>query len=303
MKALVTGSEGFVGTYLSKELAENGYEVIRCSLEGGDGFRKLDILDLKAVKEIIREERPDVIFHLAGQANVAYSWKNPQLTMNLNINGILNVLEAVRDHAPESIVIGAGSSDEYGVLGENGKNVTEDTPLNPVTPYAISKVAQEKAAFCYAKANHLDVRMVRCFNLCGVGQGKGFMIPDFASGIAEIEAEKSKELLVGNLDSARDFTDVRDAARAYRLIAEKGKAGEVYNICSGKAYTAREILNMLIDMAKCEIIVKQDPSRMRPSDTPVVYGSNTKMKIETKWNAEHGLKDTIQECLRFWRAV
>jgi len=301
MKAMVTGSEGFVGSALCLELEQNGYEVIRCSLEGGPGFFQLDVLDKEQVRCMVDQQQPDVIFHLAGQANVALSWKRPQLTMDLNVNGMVNLLEAVREVRHSIRVVGAGSSDEYGVMGQNGENVTEDSSLNPVTPYAISKMAQEKMAFVYGSAYDLNVCMVRCFNLCGPGQAKGFMIPDFASGIAEIENGIRSELPVGNLESSRDFTDVRDAARAYRYIGEKGKSGEVYNLCSGKAYSAGQILKVLCDMSKVPVAVRQEASRMRPSDTPVVYGNHAKLTGQTGWEPVYSIEETLKEILDYWR--
>ena len=198
-------------------------------------------------------------------------------------------------------VITIGSSDEYGSLGERGANVTEDMPVNPMTPYAISKSAQDKFAQLYNKAYGMNVCMIRFFNLVGPGQAKGFMVPDFASGIVEVEKGEKDYLSVGNLESARDFTHVRDAVRAVRLVAEKGHAGEIYNICSGKTYTAQQILDKLVSMANAKIEVRQDPARMRPSDTPVVCGNHDKLTAHTGWQPELGMDTVLSEVLNYWR--
>ena len=300
MRALVTGSEGFIGRHLCAELEANGCEVIRCDITGS--AERLDITDAGAVQNTLGRFAPDVIFNLAGQANVGLSWKRPQLTVELNTVGFLNILEAVRTSGGKTRVIAMGSADEYGKLGEKGGNVTEDMPLSPMNPYAVSKQAQEQFAAMYARSFGLDVCIVRQFNLAGAGQARGFMIPDFASGIAEIEAGKREYLSVGNLESARDFTHIRDACRALRLIAEKGRAGEPYNICSGRAYKAQEILDRLVSMASVPIEVRPDPARMRPSDTPVIRGSRAKLTADTGWEPELTIDDILTDALGYWRS-
>ena len=301
MKALITGSEGFIGTHLSRELEEHGYDVVRCSLAGGEGFTAMNILDPEMVSKVIADTCPDILINMAGQANVGLSWKKPQLTVSLNTIGLINVLEAVRSVNPEMRVIAVGSSDEYGSLEERGANVTEDIPIKPITPYAISKAAQENFAQLYNRAYGMNICMIRLFNLGGPYQGKGYMISDFASGIADVEAGKKEFLSVGNLESARDFTHVRDAAKACRLIAEKGHTGEIYNVSSGTTHTAQEVLDLLLAMANKEIQVKQDPARMRPSDTPVVCGNHDKLTAHTGWIPEYSMEDILKDSLEYWR--
>ena len=198
-------------------------------------------------------------------------------------------------------LITIGSSDEYGSLREHGVNVSEDYPVNPLTPYAISKQSQELFAQLYVKNYGLSICMVRQFNLAGAGQAKGFMISDFASGIAEIEAGKREYLSVGNLESSRDFTHVKDACRAIRMLAENGHSGEVYNICSGVTHKGRDILDQMKSMAKVPIEVRQDLSRMRPSDTPVVCGNHEKLTNHTGWLPELGLNQMLTDALNYWR--
>lgn len=301
MKALITGSSGFYGAHLCTELKANGYEVIKCDLIESEDTISMDIMNQEMIQKILMEYKPDVLINMAGQANVALSWKKPQLTIQLNTVGMINILEAVRAVNPNIKVIAIGSSDEYGNLKEHGTNVTEDMPVNPITPYAISKQAQELFSQLYVKNYKMNVCMVRQFNLGGAGQAKGFMIPDFASGIAEIEAGKREYLSVGNLESARDFTHVKDACRAIRLIAEKGHAGEIYNISSGVTHTAQEVLNKLINMATVSIEVRQDPSRMRPSDTPVICGNHNKLSSHTGWEPQQGIDDILKDALDYWR--
>lgn len=301
MKALITGSEGFVGHYLRKELEENGYEVTGLDIQAGDHTIQADLLDAESIRVIIEKVKPDVIIHLAGQANVGRSWKIPQKTMEINTIAPINLLEAVRTTCPQAHIVLVGSSDEYGNLGKAGALVSEEQLVDPATPYAVSKVAQENMARVYAKAYGLHICMTRSFNHGGAGQMPGFLIPDFASGIVKVERGEATSLKVGNLTSKRDFTHVKDVVRAYRLIAEKGKAGEVYNVGSGVAYSAQEILDKLISMARCPIPVEQDPARMRPSDTPVICCDNRKLMQDTHWETHYTLDDILEDVLEFFR--
>lgn len=301
MKILLPGCAGFIGTHLSAELNSAGHEVVKCDLRGSDDTLSMDIMDQGRIQNVLEEYRPDVIINMAGQANVGLSWTKPQLTVQLNTIGMINILEAVRAVDQKIKVIAVGSSDEYGSLKERGTNVTEDTPINPMTPYAVSKQAQELFAQLYVRSFDMDICMIRMFNLGGSGQSKGFMISDFASGIAKIETGKKTYLSVGNLESARDFTHVRDACRAIRLIAEKGKTGEIYNICSGVTHTAQEVLDKLIGMAGKSIEVRQDPARMRPSDTKVVCGNHDKLTAHTGWRPELDLDRILKDALDYWR--
>ena len=283
MRALITGSEGFVGKYLRAELEENGYDVTGLDLAAGEKTVAVNLLDAAAVDALLQEMRPEVIFHLAGQANVGLSWKIPAKTLEINIIAAVNLMEAARKHCPECVLVLVGSSDEYGNLKEKGVSVNEETETQPGTPYAISKIAQEQMGKAYAKAYGMRICMTRSFNHGGAGQKTGFMIPDFASGIVKVERGEADCVSVGNLASRRDFTHVKDIVRAYRLIAEKGKAGEIYNVGSGVTWSAQEVLDRLIGMAKVPIPVRQDPARMRPSDTPVICCDHTRLTKDTGW--------------------
>lgn len=301
MKALIAGSSGFIGSHLTAELKANKYEVIKCDLIKGDDIVAMNIMNQEMIYNVLKEYQPDILINMAGQANVGISWKKPQLTVELNTIGLINILEAVKDVDRSIRVIVIGSSEEYGNLKEIGANVIEDIPLKPITPYAISKQAQELFALLYVESYGMDVCMTRLFNLGGAGQMKGYMIADFSYGIANIEVGRSKHMSVGNLTSARDFTHVKDACRAIRLIAEKGHKGEIYNICSGITYTAQEVLDKLISMAKVDIDVVEDPTKMRPNDTPVVCGNHDKLTAHTGWHPELSLEQILEDALEYWR--
>lgn len=300
MKALITGSEGFVGRYLRAELAAHGYTAVGLDVQGG-AERIADLSDPAAAAEAVRACAPDAVFHLAGQANVALSWKEPALTFERNTLACVHLLEAVRAHAPAARVLLVGSSDEYGSLGERGARVSEETPLQPCTPYAVSKHAQEELAAVYARAYGLHVCCTRSFNHCGAGQRRGFLFPDLAAGIARVERGEADALRVGNLTSRRDYTNVRDIARAYRLLSERGEAGQVYNVGSGRAYSGQEILDLFLSFASRPVRVEQDEALLRPSDTPVVCCDRTKLSACTGWEPRIPPEETAREVLAEWR--
>lgn len=301
MRALITGSLGFVGTYLRAELERNGYEVTGLDIRSGDNTIQVDLMNAEQVKEVITRQKPDVIFHLAGQADVGRSWKIPQATIEINVIAAVNLMEAVRAYNSSVRMVMVGSSDQYGNLGAAGADVHEELEMKPQSPYAISKRAQEEMAKLYCKSYEMNICMTRSFNHGGAGQRIGFMIPDFASGIVKIERGELRTLSVGNLTSYRDFTHVKDVVRAYRLIAEMGHAGEIYNVGSGKTYSAQEVLNLLCSMAKCPIPVIQDPTRMRPSDTPKICCNHSKLTSHTGWEPAYSMEDIVRDTLDFYR--
>lgn len=302
MKALITGSQGFVGGYLRRELEDNGNEVIGLDICPGEQTVQADLLDVDCLRQLVRELQPDAVFHLAGQADVGRSWKIPQKTVEVNVIGTLNLLEAVRAYRKDVRILLVGSSDQYGDLGEAGQYVSETLTVNPQTPYAVSKQAQEELARVYVRAYGLHICMTRSFNHGGAGQREGFLIPDFASGVARVEKGLAKCLKVGDLTSRRDFTHVKDVVRAYRMIAEKGVPGEIYNVGSGKVHSAQEILDRLIAMAEGPIPVEQDPDKMRPSDTPVICCDRSKLTVHTGWEPEISLGMILRDALEEWRS-
>lgn len=301
-RALITGSQGFVGHYLRQELESYGYAVTGLDLQTGEGVVAADLLNGEQVQEIMAQVNPDAVFHLAGQASVSKSWSIPQKTVEINVIAAINLMEAMRVINPACRMVMVGSSDQYGNLGTAGNKVTEDLATNPQTPYAVSKMAQEEMARVYVRAYGMNICMTRSFNHGGAGQRKGFLIPDFASGIVAVERGKAPCLRVGNLTARRDFTHVRDIVRAYRLIAEKGRSGEVYNVGSGITYSAQEILHKLCALANCPIPVEQDPAKMRPSDTPVICCDHTKLTRDTGWESEIPMDTILCDVIQEWRS-
>ncbi len=303
MRALVTGIGGFVGKYLRLELQNNGYEVAGLDVRPEKDSLTVDLLDADSVKKAVADIKPETVFHLAGQADVGASWRIPQKTFEINVIAAVNLLEAVRNHASDAKIVLVGSSDEYGKLGKAGESVTEKTELRPQSPYAVSKMAQEELAKVYSRAYNMNICMTRSFNHYGPGQREGFLIPDFASGIVRVEKGLKRCLKVGNLDSRRDFTHVRDVVRAYRLIAEKGRPGEVYNVGSGITYSVKEILGKLLTLAECPVDVVNDPLKMRPSDTPVICCNHNKLTKDTGWEPELKMDDMLSEVLEKLREI
>lgn len=301
MRALITGGQGFVGRYLRQELEANGYEVVGLDLQEAPDTIQVDLLDPEQLKAVVSQTRPDAVFHLAGQADVAKSWKIPQKTMEINVIGAVNLMEAVRALDPAIRMVMVGSSDQYGNLGKAGQCVREALDTKPQTPYAVSKKAQEEMAQVYVRAYGMHICMTRSFNHGGAGQRLGFLIPDFAAGIVRVERGEADSLKVGNLSARRDFTHVKDVARAYLLIAEKGRPGEVYNVGSGVTYSAQEILDKLCAMARCPISVEQDPMKMRPSDTTVICCDHSKLTRDTGWEPQIPLETILWDTIQEWR--
>ena len=307
MRALVIGGGGFVGGYLINELKNNGYEVDATCLEnekiGADcAAHTLDILKKDDISAILDKVKPDIIFHLAAQSSVALSWKKPQLTAEINVIGAINLFEAVREYEGDPRVIVIGSGEEYGYISENSCPLKETEPLHPGNIYAATKDCQEMTAEIYARAYKLDIVMVRAFNHSGPKQDSIFVISDFCRQIADIEAGKKAPVIsVGNLSAMRDFTDVRDIVRGYRLLAEKGISGQIYNIGRGKAVTIQYILDTALSLSTAEITVERDEKRMRAADIPVIEPDITKINSDTGWKAEITVEQTIEDTLNYWR--
>ena len=308
-RALIIGAAGFVGSYLIDHIQKHcvwsivvtkmPQETMACP---GVDICDLDILAPEAIERLLEEQRPDYIFHLAAQSSVAVSWKNPGLTVDVNVKGSLNVLDAVRklDYKPRVLLIGSG--EEYGHVRENEVPVQEDNVLRPGNIYAATKACQNMVGAIYAQAYGMDVMMVRAFNHVGPNQSPIFVVADFCKQTAEIEAGlKEPVIKVGNLSARRDFSDVRDVVRAYVELMEKGKAGETYNVGSGNAVEIRKILDMILCRSKKEIRVEVEPSRMRPVDVPVIEADISKLKACTGWEQKITLEETIQDTLEYWR--
>ena len=296
MRALITGAEGFVGLHLIQELMSQGHEVGATHLLGfglefpGVQSFHLDILDKARVSEVIGLFKPDVIFHLAGISDPKYSISHPEETMEVNFVGTKNILENC-----SCKVLLIGSSEVYGIPAS--LPLLESSPVNPLTPYARSKLSVEEYALNQAKQTIL----VRSFNHIGPGQREDFVCSAFARQVAEIENGREPIIYVGNLEAKRDFTDVRDIVKAYSLAVDFCNVNEPYNICSGKVYQIREILDMLIRLSGIDIVVKHDEARMRRSDIPIVQGDCTKFRKTTGWRPDIDIEDSLKSILQYWR--
>lgn len=308
MKALIIGGAGFVGGYLIRELNGSGWEVHATRLPDENlseicCSHFLNILEKESVKPLLDEVMPDVVYHLAAQSSVSVSWKKPQLTAEINIIGTINILEAMREAKKQDIrLILIGSGEEYGFIRHEACPISENEPLNPGNIYAATKACQGMFGNIYARAYKKDIINVRAFNHSGPGQLPIFVISDFCRQIAEIEkGERPPEISVGNLSAQRDFTDVRDIVRAYRLLAEKGVSGKTYNIGRGKAVSIQYILDTALNLAKVPIKIKQDPARMRASDIPIIEPDVSRIFADTGWKAEITIEKTVEDTLDFWR--
>ena len=308
-KALIIGAGGFVGSYLIECLHnEFNMEVYATKLTGMDfshplaKIYDLDILIKEDIVEMLYEIRPDYIFHLAAQSSVAVAWKNPSLTIDVNIKGSVNVMEAVRElfYKPRVLVIGSG--EEYGHIKEGDTPIYEETILRPGNIYAATKACQNMIGSIYAKAYDMEIILVRAFNHVGPGQAPLFVVSDFCKQAAEIEAGlKEPVIRVGNLSAMRDFTDVRDVVRAYALLVQSGKAGETYNVGSGKAIAIQDILDMIIELSKVNIKVEVDPNKLRPVDVPIIEADISRITTITGWHPKIEISQTIKETLEHWR--
>lgn len=308
MKALIIGGAGFVGGYLIRELNNAGWEVYATCLPneeitGECKAYKLDILSKDEIKPLLDEIKPDVIYHLAALSSVSVSWKKPQLTAEINIVGTINLLEAAREAERRDMkILLIGSGEEYGFIREGACPLSESEPLNPGNIYAATKACQGMIGEIYARAYKMDIVMVRAFNHSGPEQLPIFVIADFCKQIAEIEAGMHEPVMsVGNLSAMRDFTDVRDVVKAYKLLGEKGVSGKVYNVGRGKAVTIQYILDTAVGMAKTPIEVKHDPARMRASDIPLIEPDISRINADTGWKAEISIEQTIKDTLDYWR--
>ena len=309
MKALIIGGGGFVGPYLVNHLVNDLKWEVTVTKTAKEALEmdnanvvNLDILDKAQIGEVLSKEQPDYIFHLAAQSSVAYSWKNPALTIDVNVKGCVNVLDAVRDCDKKARVLLIGSGEEYGHIRQGECPITEENNVRPGNIYAATKSCQNMLGKVYADAYDMDIMMVRAFNHIGPNQTPMFVVADFCKQVADIEkGEKEPVMYVGNLSAKRDFTDVRDVVKAYALLVQKGKRGETYNVGTGHALAIQEILDMIVSMSDKQIEVKVDPNKLRPVDVPIIEPDITKINGCTGWKPEIDIKQTLQQTLDYWR--
>jgi GDP-4-dehydro-6-deoxy-D-mannose reductase len=314
MRVLITGVTGFVGSHLVEFLFDRDDVEIwgtirwRSKTDNIEHLRdrihlfECDLRDASSVRTLIEQSKPEYIFHLGAQSFVPTSWHAPNETLSTNINGTLNIFEAVRSLGSHPRIQVAGSSEEYGLVHPDELPITESNPLRPLSPYAVSKVAADLLAYQYFMSYQLDVVRTRAFNHTGPRRGEVFATSTFAKQLAEIEAGIRPPIIrVGNLSTVRDFSDVRDIVRAYWMCLERGEAGAVYNISSGTGHSMQEVLDTLLEASGVHVQVQQDPQRIRPSDVPVLIGDSQKFRDATGWQGKFTFNQTLRDLLDYWR--
>jgi GDP-4-dehydro-6-deoxy-D-mannose reductase len=312
VRALITGITGFAGGHLAQILIDRGDEVFGVARDEGYGLKHLskaitpviaDLQNPEAVRQTLQEFKPDAIYHLAGQAFVPTAWADPWATLENNIRPQLNILQAMIKQKSSARLLVVASNEVYGHVGPEHLPVNEEHPMYPDNPYGVSKVAQDVLAYQYHLSHAIDVIRVRAFNHIGPRQSPVFVAASFAKQIAEIEAGLIEPVIrVGNLEAQRDFTDVIDVMRAYALLVEHGIAGEAYNVGTGRAYSIKYLLDVLLSYTQAEITIQPDLARLRPSDVPVIYADNSKLRSQTGWAPTYKFEESLCRVLDYWRA-
>lgn len=312
-KVFVTGIAGFVGSHLAEHLLDKGYEIYglcrpRSKTDHIEAIKNklhledADLLDTHSLYKTITRIKPDYIFHLAAQSFVPTSWVSPSVTLEVNIVGSANLFEAVRQSGTDPVIQIACSSEEYGLVHTSELPITEENPLRPLSPYAVSKIAMDYLGYQYHSSYNVKIIRTRGFNHTGPRRGETFAESNFAKQIALIEKGKQEAVIrVGNLEAKRDYTDVRDMVRAYILAVELCDWGDVYNISTGKAIKIGDMLKLLLSYSKIKVDIKEDIARMRPSDVPVLIGDNNKFVQKTGWKAQIPFEKTMEDLLNYWR--
>lgn len=292
-RLLVLGGTGFVGSHI-KSILSSKYDVY---LSG----REVDVRNAERVHELVARQMPEEVMHLAAVTTVVESFQNPSETYEINFGGTLNLLMALRQCHFKGRVLYVGSSQVYGspLVGE--LPVTEESPLRPMNPYAVSKIAAEALCYQWSQTEKFEIVMARPFNHIGPGQSERFAIADFARQVAEIRLGRRKSVLqVGDIDETRDFTDVRDVVRAYAALLKNGRNGNVYNVCSGVERSVRSLIEHLIALANVDVQVEQDASRMRPAELRRLWGSFTKLQTDTGWQPQIKVEQSLADIMNDW---
>lgn len=308
-RVLITGATGFVGSYLAELLLEKNCEVWGTGLPGekyglpADTIvRPLDLNRKEDLSSLIKECKPEFIYHLAAQSSVGRSWQDPLQTMQINLEGCINLLEVLHRLKIDCKVLLTGSGEEYGPVQQIDLPIKETRTPDPRNPYSLSKLFQTLTGLYYFNSFGMKIYLARAFNHTGPRQNKGFVVPDFASQIAAIEAGRQEAIIkVGNLSAQRDFSDVRDVVAAYWQILETGQPGIIYNIGSGKPTSIQEILDILISLSEIPVQVEIDPEKFRPIDVPVIYSDISNIKSAIGWQPRINLEETIKDTLNYWR--
>jgi GDP-4-dehydro-6-deoxy-D-mannose reductase len=306
-KALVTGCNGFVGRALVARLATAGYEVWgadRVETDGAFAGKECligDLCDDAFVEDVVGRAKPACIVHLAGQASVRQSFDDPVQTLSDNTRPSLNILNVLRRRGSRARALLVGSADEYGSVEPAQLPLTEATPANPESPYALAKAIQNQYGRMFAKLYDIDAVMTRSFNHTGPGQRDAFVLSDFARQVAAIRrGTRGETIEVGNIDVKRDFLDVRDVCDAYVVLLKKGRAGETYNVCSGQSYRIGDMLRQMCDIASVQVSIRIDSTRLRPVDMTELRGDPGKMHAHTGWSAKRPIEETLRSLLDYW---
>jgi GDP-4-dehydro-6-deoxy-D-mannose reductase len=313
VKIWVTGAGGFMGVHLVEMMLNQGHEVLASysspttpikDLNSKARIEECDIRDKEKVFRLMEEFMPDKIFHLAAQSYPSVSWDKPNFTIEVNIIGSINIFEAVKKFKPDCKILSACSSAEYGLVTQEEVPVKESHELKPLHPYGVSKAAQEMLGYQYFKNFNLKPVSIRIFNTTGPRKVND-VCADFTKRLIEIEKgiNPEKKLRVGNLETRRAITDVRDVLRAFDLILDLGDSGEAYNLSGDRVYSIREIVEILKNLVDFDFEIWQDPELMRPSDEPIIYGDSSKLKLKTGWVQEVALEKTLKDMLDYWRSV
>lgn len=315
MRVLITGITGMAGSHLADYLLQiGGIEIYGTKrwrsrtenivhIMNKITLYECELMDPSSVKKVLKEVKPERIYHLAAQSFVPASWNSPSDTLMNNIIGELNILEAIKElDLKDTRIHIAGSSEEYGLVYENEIPIKETNPLRPLSPYAVSKIGQDYLAYQYYKSYGIFTVRTRAFNHTGPRRGEVFVTSNFAKQIASIEKGLQEPVIyVGSLEAKRDFSDIRDIVKAYYLSLEKGEAGEVYNVGNDRAYSIRDVLEILLSYSKIKVSIKEDPARMRPSDVPLLICDSKKFRERTGWRPEIPFEKTLEDLLNYWR--
>jgi len=315
-RILITGVSGFTGSHLldllvSRKTTYELYGIVRerTSLDRiqhnieSVNLISCDLVNLGTVLNVIEQVKPDYIYHLAGESSVKLSWGGSLSMVNNNIIATLNILEALRAaNYRETKILLACSSEEYGLVAEKDIPIKEETALAPVSPYGVSKATIDMFGFQYYKSYGLNVIRIRAFNHTGPRRDEIYALSNFAKQISEIEkGVREPKIYVGNLNSIRDYSDVRDIVKGYELAMAHCEPGDVYNICSSKGYKIQDLLDMLIKLGDYNIEIVYDKERMRPIDLPIIVGDNAKFSKATSWSPQIDIEHTLQDLLNYWR--
>ena len=309
MRALITGMTGFVGGHLVRSLQRDDWEIhgtlltsINEAAPVGTTGHPIDITDADAMERLTADVAPDAIFHLAGAASVGQSFEDPAGTWNVNVEGTRGVLEGMARSAPGARMVIALSGEEYGRVPVEDLPVTEDTALNPLSPYAESKVAADHLCLEYHQERGLSVLRLRAFNQLGPGQDRRFLVPSVCKQIADAEAADEPVCLLrlGNLDTRRDFLDVRDVVEAYRLLIAAGEPAQTYLAGAGRSHAVRELVDIAVSLARGPVEIVSDPARIRQGEQPDIYAEPSALK-ELGWQPRIPIEQSISDTLDYWR--